>query len=340
MKIKTRKRRLYLRFCEQSLNAIRSAIAAFNNVHDAYKVEITLMLIVNAWELLGKAVLIKRKKTIVKDKNGNTFSAEDIIWKLCSEGMLDENQNWHLQQLVSLRNEAIHSILPPIPIEILHHLFYFSCKFYKDILIKEFPRYKDRIATNFLSIAFDDLTTYADKVQKLVGKLRKGNEGEKKVVWLLERGIRFDGTTYISQDKFEQEFKNKNNRKILPYLQINKYLRNVDMVRIVPIQAPKNYTADITLRKGKQFSSGLPIMVKKTEIEQDYPYLAGEMGGKINKPSHFVAMAMTKLKLRHDPQYHQSVRSSKSSKVNRYSESAFNFLKKYLDENPNFNPYK
>jgi len=335
-----RQKRLYLQYCEKSLDAIRSAIAAFNDVYDRYKIETTLILLVSAWELLGKAILIKGKISIFKDKYGNTFPAENIITKLNSKGILDENQTLHLQQVISLRNEAVHGILPRIPIEILHHLFYFSCKFYKDVIMKEFPRYKDLIATNFLSIAFDDLTTYADKVQRLVSRLRRGSQDEKKMVWLLERGVRFDGTMYISQDKFEKEFKSRAKRKILPHLRIGKFLKNTDMVRILPVQAPKNYTASIVLRKGKHTGSALPVFVKKTDIEQDYPYLTGELGRKLNRSGNFVAFAAKKLGLKGNPQYHQSVRASKSSKINRYSDSALNFLKNYLNENPNFNPFK
>ncbi len=335
-----KQKRLYLRYLEKSLEAIRSAISSFNNVYDKYKIESTLILLVNAWELLGKAILIRDKISILKNEHGNTISSKDIIIKLNSKGLLDENQTQHLKQVVSLRNEAVHAILPNIPIEILHHLFYFCCKFYKDIIIKEFPRYADLIATNFLSIAFSDLTTYADKVQKLVGKLRRGRQDEKKIIWLLERGIRFDGTVYISQEKFEKEFKAKRRRKILPHLHLGKFLKSADMVRIIPVQAPKNYTADISLRKGKQSDSALPVFIKKTNIEDDYPHLTSELGMKLNKSGNFIAFTIKKIKLKGDSQYHQEIRSSKSSKVNRYSESALNFFKKYLEDNPNFNPYK
>lgn len=335
-----RQKRLYLRYCEKSLAAIRSAIGSFNDVYDKYKIETTLILVVNAWELLGKAILIKNKTSILKDKHGNTLPVEDVINRLSSKGFLDENQAWHLQQVVSLRNEAVHGVLPDIPIEILHHLFYFSCKFYKDIVVREFHRYKDFIVTNYLSISFDNLTTYADKVQRLVSRLRRGSENEKKIVWLLERGVRFDGNVYISQEQFEKEFKLKARRKILPHLHLNKFLKNADMVRIIPIQAPKNYTADLTLRKGKQSDSALPVFIKKTDIEQDYPYLTGELGQRLNKTGNFVAFALRKLNLKGNPQYHQSVRASKSSKINRYSEATLNFLRQYLTEHPDFNPFR
>lgn len=335
-----RQKRLYLQYCERSLNAIRSAISSFNSVYDKHKIETTLILLTNAWELIGKGILVKDKVSIYKDKHGNTFSAEDIVSKLASKGYLEENQAAHIQQLISLRNEAVHGILPEIPIEVLHHIFYFCCKFYKDLVVKEFPRYKDIIVSNYLSIAFSDLTTYADKVQKMVSKLRKGGNNERKAIWLLERGLRFDDAGYISQDQFEKEFKTKLKKKILPHLSVGKFIKSSDMVRIVAVQAPKNYTADINLRKGNQADSALPVFIKKTDIEHDYPYLTGELGVKLGKKGNFIAFAVKKLNLKGNPQFHQSVRVSKSSKVNRYSESALNFLREYLSSHPDFNPFK
>ena len=111
------------------------------------------------------------------------------------------------------------------------------------------------------------------------------------------------------------------------------------MIRVVLIQAPKNFTADITLRKGKPTESALPVAIKKTDLEKDYPYLTVEMASKLGKSQNYVAYTLKKLNYKGDSRYHQSVRSSKSGTVNRYSESALNDLKKFLDGNPRFNPY-
>lgn len=112
------------------------------------------------------------------------------------------------------------------------------------------------------------------------------------------------------------------------------------MVRIVPIQAPKNFTADITLRKGKPSESALPIAIKKTDVEKDYPHLTVEIANKLGKNQNYIAYAFKKLNYKGNTHYHQSVRASKSSSINRYSDAALNDLKKFLDENPGFNPYK
>jgi len=134
-----RRKRLYLQYIEKSLSSALSAIDAFNSVFDEHKIETTLILKTRAWELLGKALLLKNRISIVHDDKGRTLSAEQVVSKLQHQlQILDENQAHHVQQIISLRNEAVHGILPIIPAEILHHLFYFSCKFYKNIITKHF----------------------------------------------------------------------------------------------------------------------------------------------------------------------------------------------------------
>lgn len=83
-----RKKREYLILAERSLNAMHSAIDSFNRVYDKYKIETCLILMTNAWELLGKAILVKKKQTIIKDKLGNTFPAEVIVNKLKNLSLL------------------------------------------------------------------------------------------------------------------------------------------------------------------------------------------------------------------------------------------------------------
>jgi len=155
---------------------------------------------------------------------------------------------------------------------------------------------------------------------------------------LLERGIQFDGSAYITEAQFEQKYRGK--KKILPHLGLAKFIRNADMVRIVPIQAPRNYTADVTLRKGSAADASLPVLVRKTDLENDYPYLTKELGQKIAKSQNWTARTVLVLGLKNDPKYHQAVRASATSLVHRYSSAALESLKKKLADEPTFNPYK
>jgi len=331
-----RKKREYLRLLEKSLPAIEESIAAFNSVGRPYKVETCLILMTNAWELLAKAVLVKNKQSILLDRLGNTISAETSVNRLKSLGLLDGDQEDCIQQVISLRNCAIHSILPNIPEEVLHHLMFFGCKFFRDIVESVFPAYLKRLISNYLSLSFSDLTTYADKVQKLISKIKHSPE-QKKLVWLLERGVQFDGTQYITQAQFEAQYRRK--RRILPNLALHNFIKKSEMVRIVAVQAPRNYTADINLRKGNKADSSLPVAIKRTDIETDYPYLTREIGEKLGQSAHFIAATIKFLEIKGNDQFHQAVRSSKLSVIHRYSQNAFNKIKDLLERNPSFSPY-
>lgn len=339
--MRKKSKRKYLVYLDKGIDALLAGIDRINSVYDAYKIEESFFLITNAWELLSKAIILRDKGKILYS-DGRSLSAEDSLLKLVSGKYLLENQAYHIHQVISIRNEATHSILPEIPQEIIFHLEFYAIKFFKDIVSKEFPAYSKRCSGNFLSLSFDTLTTYADKVQKLVSKARKKGSEEQALVWLLERGIRFSGGHYISQNKFEEEIKNLGRKKRLyPHLQLSNFVKDAEMVVVVPVQAPKGYTADINLRKGSDKASlALPVMIKKTDIEIDYPYLTSEIANKLNKNISFVVKTIGQLGFKGNSIYHQSVRSSKSGTINKYSQKALDFLEKHLKDNPGYSPFK
>ena len=79
----TRQPRQYIQLSDASVKAIVCAINSFNSVYGDYKVENTLILVSNAWELLAKSILVKRKKNIYTDrKKEKTISCEEAINKL------------------------------------------------------------------------------------------------------------------------------------------------------------------------------------------------------------------------------------------------------------------
>ncbi len=332
-----RSRREYLRLLDASKLAAESAIDLFNSVWHPYRNQATLILLTNSWELLSKAVLVYEKESILRAKNGETISAQEAVYKLQNRKILDKNQAETIQQIISLRHEATHYLLPDIPPEVMQHLLFYSLKFFRGTIKKKFPKQLKDMSDNYLTLSFSDLTTYADKVQKSVSKLKK-SPNDKKLIWLLERGIAFDGSSYLSETQFDKRYLDK--KKVLSYLALNKFVKNADMVRVVPVQAPHNYTADINLRKGSARDSSLPILVKRTEIEEDYTYLTNELARKIGKNANWVSRAAPILGMKNNEKYHQAVRSSATGSIQRYSEAALQLLKKKLIEDPTFNPYK
>lgn len=332
----TRRRREYLQLLDAAKAAVEIAVDCFNRVHNPYRNESTLILLTNAWELLAKAVLVQKHQSIRRGQRGETIGPEVAVSRLKDHKLLDGPQADTVQQIISLRHAATHHVLPPVPDEIMHHLLFFGCKFFRETVQNAFPAHAKNLSNNYLSLSFSDLTTYADRVQKAVSRARR-SPNDRRLVWLLERGIAFDGGSYLTEKQVEAKYRDKG--RIMPHLRLGDFVRNADMVRIVPLQAPKNFTADVTLRRGSASDSSLPVVVKKTELENDYPYLTRELGELLGKNQSWVAKAVTVLGLRGDPKFHQPIRVSRTSHVQRYSEAALQRLQKELAQDPSFNPY-
>lgn len=332
-----KRRREYLILLDKGKAAAETAVDQFNRVRHPYRNESTLILLANAWELLAKAVLVQAHLSIRKGNRGETISAEVAVSRLRHNNKINKHQAETVQQIISLRHAATHHYLPEVPVEIVQHLLFFGCKFFRDVVKENFPSHAEDLEQNYLSISFTDLTTYANQVQKVVSRVKR-SKNDRKLAWLLERGITFDGRAYITENQFEAKYRGKH--RVMPYLAIGNFTSEGDMVRIVPVQAPKNYTADINLRKGSPKDSSLPVVVQKTNLEDDYPYLTKELGEKIGRPINFVAKAMNVLGLKGDRKFHQEIRSSKSGSIHRYSSAALEKLRKKLNEDPDFNPYR
>lgn len=332
-----RARREYLQLLDAAKLAAEAAIDSFNAVRRPYRTEATLLLFTNAWELLAKAVLLQMKQSIAKGQRGETISAEVAVHRLVREKALTQPQAGTVQQLISLRHAATHHVLPPVPVEVMQHLLFYCCKFFREVIEKHFKGHAKDMQESYLSMSFAELTTFADKVQKAVSKIKKSG-GDKKLIWLLERGIDFDGDSYITESQFSHKYQGK--KRILPHLKLGEFVKTADMVRIVPIEAPRNFTADISLRKGSAADSSLPVVVKKTEIEADYPYLTKELAVRLHKNSNWVSKAVQVLNLKGDPKYHQSVRAGAKTLIHRYSGAADAKLREKLAAEPAFNPYR
>lgn len=332
-----KRRREYLILLDSAKAAAETAIDAYNRVKHPYRNETTLILLANAWELLAKAILVQAHQSIKKGKRGDTISAEVAVSKLLHRKDLEKHEAETVQQIISLRHAASHHYLPIVPDEVMQHLLFFASKFFREAVKRHFKHHAKDLDQNYLSLSFTELTTYADKIQKVVSRVKKSSS-DKKLAWLLERGIEFDGTQYLTEKQFEAKYRDK--KKVIPYLAINGFLRNSDMVRIVPVEAPRNYTADISLRKGSAKDASLPVVVKKTELEKDYPYLTKELSDEIGKSLNFTAKSAQVLGLKGDAKYHQAIRSSKSGEVHRYSEAAKQLLLKKLADEPEYSPYK
>lgn len=337
MATRKRQRREYLRLLDKSMEAAECAIDNFNRVKAPFKTEAALMLLAVSWELLAKSLLVKAKQSIRKGRSSDTISGEVAISKLLHMKIIEKRHSDISQQIISLRNAAVHDVLPPIPLEVLHHLMFYACKFHRQIIVDHYKAQSKGLQAHYLSLSFEDMTTFADKIQKCVSKMKR-NAADKQLVWLLERGLRFDGSKYITESQFDVSIRGK--KRTMPKLEMGRFLKETDMVKIVPVEAPKNYSVDVKLRKGDVRDSTLPILTKRTEIEIDYPYLTTELGEAIGKNMNYTAKAISVLGLKGNEKFHQEIRSSKSGVIHRYSEPARTKIEQKIAEDPDFNPYK
>jgi len=277
------------KYLNSSLKAFYSALDSYNRVVGEYRNEQSVILMTNAVELIAKSLILKLNKSIKGSRKGETISAEKAVLKLQSLKEISSIENQSLQQLISMRNEAIHGYLPIVHNNIMQHLMYTSFKIYKQIIEKHFRNKRDVFKNNFLSISLEEHLTYADSVESLLKNFRRGTVDNRKLACLLERGVSFNGSQYMPQEKFEKQFL-KSNAQLLNRVKLGDYIKNAEQLKIIFVQAPKGYTANVSVRKGgKRMKEALPVMIKKTEIENDYPYLTGELAEKLGKNLSFVS---------------------------------------------------
>lgn len=332
-----KKTRAYLQYFAKSLEALEAGIGCHNLVNNKYRNESTFILLCNAWELLAKAVLIKHKISIEGSSRDTTISAADATHKLMNKGFIDQVDNGIAQQVISLRHEAAHGLLPTLESEIRQHLLFFLCKLHRKVSKSHFPSQSKELLNNeYVALGFESLTTFSDRVVKAVAKMRK-REDSKRLIWLLERGLSFDGLKYMNQDQFEKIIRTE--KRPFAKLKLHKQIATGENIRFVPVQAPRNYTADITLRKGAKNDDQLPVAFRKVNPAESHPYITKDIAKIIGKGTNWVAMAVRKISLMNDERYHFEISTSSKSTHHRYSEEALRKLSEHIKLNPTFNPY-
>ncbi len=88
---------------------------------------------------------------------------------------------------------------------------------------------------------------------------------------------------------------------------------------------------------------GLPVLLKKERVDPnlDYPYNARELGKILGKHGGFIATAASKLGLKGDMKYAVQLKNPQGRVIMvKYSNEALVFLKKFLTDNPGYNPYR
>jgi hypothetical protein len=104
--------KLYQKLVKRSLNAFTVALEVYNRPSLENRVEAFAIMMTNAWELLLKAQILKAQGfNALFEENGRSIPiGEAIDFKYPHKSADKDNLN----QLVSLRNDAVHLLLPEI----------------------------------------------------------------------------------------------------------------------------------------------------------------------------------------------------------------------------------
>lgn len=111
-KVLTDDQKLYNKLIKRSLNAFTVALEVYNRPSLENRVEAFTIMMTNAWELLLKSQVLKSKGfDSLIDSDGKSISiSEAVNYKYPNDSADKDNLN----QLISLRNDAIHLLLPEI----------------------------------------------------------------------------------------------------------------------------------------------------------------------------------------------------------------------------------
>ncbi len=335
---------VYLRtkLLDSAVNALHASIDAYNRVYGNYRKEQALIIMSNAIELLGKALLLKRGQNIYSDRiKKDTIPAEKVISKLLHIKEIERIEAMGLQQIVSLRNAACHFSLPPVHDEIMQYLMFIGYKSTENIIQKHFKHKSYDLGSNYLSISSGVQLTYADCVEGLMKNYRKRSANEKNLAWLLGRGAAFIGTKYISQNEFEKQITNGQRKNLLDRSELGAYVKESEQIQVVLVQAPKGYSANVEIVKStKRIKEALPVMIKKTNPNDDYPFFTTDLAEKTSKSLSFVSKSATQLNIKDNPQYSIRVKVNRAgSGIPKYNQAALEFVTKYFLEHPSYNPY-
>ncbi|MGM0782002.1 MAG: DUF3644 domain-containing protein [Actinomycetota bacterium] len=136
------------RLAANSLSAMLAAIEVYNKPRMEYRDEVTVLMVVNAWELALKAALKKANKRIFYPKDRGkpyrTLAAEDALkqvenHKLFPPGVDGKGLKVNLQVLIDYRNQVTHLYSADLG-ELIYHFMQTCVLNYRDFMIHHFQK--------------------------------------------------------------------------------------------------------------------------------------------------------------------------------------------------------
>lgn len=330
---------------ETAVNAAKLSIEMFNRVDGVHSDQAAIIFNAQSWELLAKAVLIKKNSNIY-ESDGRSITGEKAVSRLehfLKKISREENQT--IQQIISLRNEAMHNVYPDIDQEIVLHLVYFSLKSFRNLIASEFKAYLPKIDKNYLSVSFKEHTFYSHKVGKLLAYSKKYSSDKNKALYILDRACKFaedsKSNAYIKYDSWLSNIKSKPKKsRIAMHLSVYNYTNNQENVRFVPVETKKGYKAEVLVDKTKNINEATSILVRKSDPEKDYPHLVSELAVTLKKSIYFIQQLMRHLNIKGNKDFHTMIKTGKKSVTQKYSDKTLGYLQEYIKKNPQWSPYK
>ena len=250
------------RLVANSLSAMLSAIEVYNKPRMEYRDEVTVVLVVNAWELALKAALRQASKRIFYPKKRKepyrTLAAEDALKQVVNHRMFPAGVDGralaaNVTALVEYRNRAVHLYAADLG-EMIYPFLQTSVLNYRDFMLDRFNKdLADSITWQLLPLGAkaptepiqflkaEPATSAIAEVQDFIGSLRK----------LL------DETQAAGAD-----------------------MQRVAAVYDVHLRSTKAVTgADLVVSVTQE---GERVMVKKTDPNQTHPYTMGELIERVN----------------------------------------------------------
>lgn len=328
-----------------AIDAAKLSIEMFNRVTLEHSQQAALIFNAQAWELLSKGILIREKKNIY-NPNGTTITAEQAVNRLQYVlNLLSPEENQTIQQVISLRNEAMHGILPVLDPEIAVHLMYFSLRTFHRILKEKFRSYFPSFDKNYLSIAFRDHTFYSHKVSKLLAKSRKFGTADNRILYLLDRAVDFamrpSSSKPIEYKRWKGSIQNMPRKaRVSRHLKIYRYINAQDDVRFVPIHVARGYRPEIQVARTRNPLA--PVLITKTDPNVDYPLFTKDIAEKLGRNISFVARTARKLGMITSSEYCTRIKLTRKDAAGlpKYNQKALDFMRSYLEQHPDFSPYK
>jgi len=328
-----------------SIYAAKLSIEMFNRVDGVHSKQASIIFNAQAWELLAKALLIKKKKNIYH-VDGKSITAEKAVNQLQYViHMISLEENQTIQQIISLRNEALHNIYPELDDEIIVHLFYWSLKIFHRIVKDEFRKYFVKFDNNYLSISFKEHTFYSHRLSKLIPYSRKSKSEKNRALYILDRACAFaesdNNSTYVNHKDWLNKIKSKPKKaRMGRHLSVVSYTNQQENVRIVAVETPKGFKSQISSEKAKKNSESLSVLIKKSDPEVDYPFLQSDLARLMTVSPYFIRLLVGHLNLKDNKDYHTTIKTGKTSRTQKYSNKTLNYLKEFIDKNPRWSPYK